>query len=224
MLASEMNNSVEITPFIFNKNLVIYAGTLESYQGIDLLIEAFSSVVAADPEAFLLVVGGTKEQAKHFSELASECGLSQHSLFTGRVAQSLAQQYANRAKVQVSPRRSGTNTPLKVYQQLASKVPIVATRIYSHTQVLDDDVCFLVEPEPKDLARGILDALSDEQEAKRKALNARKLYEQKYSREVYTDKMVNLLEFVTASPLPGSQEVSRSSEPKKVGLFNLKSS
>lgn len=224
MFAADTNNSVEITPFIFNKNLVIYAGTLESYQGIDLLIEAFSAVVTADPEAFLLVVGGTKEQAKYFSELASECGLDQHSLFTGRVAQSLAQQYANRAKVQVSPRRSGTNTPLKVYQQLASGVPIVATRIYSHTQVLDDQVCFLVEPEPQDLARGILDALSNQEEAKQKALNARKLYEQKYSREVYTDKMVNLLEFVTASPSQNGQEVTNSSLQKKVGLFNFKSS
>ena len=224
MLATETNNTVEITPFIFNKNLVIYAGTLESYQGIDLLIEAFSAVVMDDPNAFLLVVGGSKEQAKYFSELAAECGLSQHTLFTGRVPQALAQQYASRAKVQVSPRRSGTNTPLKVYQQLASGVPIVATRIYSHTQVLDDDVCFLVEPEPQDLARGILDALSDRDTAKHKAQNARKLYEQKYSREVYTEKMVNLLEFVTTSPVEKNQEVTASSRQKKWGLFNLKSS
>ena len=38
------------------------------------------------------------------------------------------------------------NTPLKIYEQLASGLPLVATRIPSHTQVLTEDVCILVEP------------------------------------------------------------------------------
>ena len=59
----------------------------------------------------------------------------------------------------VSPRVHGTNTPLKVYEHLASGKPLVATRIWSHTQVLDDSVCFLVEPEPDSMAKGLLRAL-----------------------------------------------------------------
>ena len=37
----------------------------------------------------------------------------------------------------VSPRSRGTNTPLKIYQYLRSGKPIVATRLLTHTQVLE---------------------------------------------------------------------------------------
>jgi Glycosyltransferase len=223
MTQSNGEKTLGILSTIFQKNLVVYAGTLESYQGIDLLIQAFVSVVKADPQAFLLIVGGSPEQTEFFSNLVVEFGITEHCLLTGRVEQSLAQNYANRAKVQVSPRRSGTNTPLKVYQQLASGVPLVATRIYSHTQVLDDTVAFLVEPEPEDLARGIIEALSNETEAKQKAKNAQLLYQEKYSREVYTQKMINLLEFVTRTSIKKSQD-SNNYETESSSSLNLKSS
>ena len=48
---------------------------------------------------------------------------------------------------------------MKLYEQLASGTRLVATRIWSHTQVLTDDVCILVEPEPQALAAGILEAM-----------------------------------------------------------------
>ena len=51
------------------------------------------------------------------------------------------------AQVLVSARIHGTNTPLKIYEQLASGRPLVATRIWSHTQVLSESVCFLADPD-----------------------------------------------------------------------------
>jgi glycosyltransferase involved in cell wall biosynthesis len=44
--------------------LIVYAGTLEPYQGIDLLLQAFRSVLKHIPEAFLLVVGGNPHVAR----------------------------------------------------------------------------------------------------------------------------------------------------------------
>lgn len=199
MIALESKPETQIDGLILNKNLVVYAGTLEPYQGIDILIQAFQSVIAADNNAFLLIVGGTPVQVEQYSNLAEECGIGDYCLFTGRVPQSLAQYYANQAKVQVSPRRSGTNTPLKVYQQIASGVPLVATNIYSHTQVLSDEVAFLVELNPEDMARGMIAALTDDQERQRRSVAAQKLYAEKYSREVYTEKMRSLLNFVMNS-------------------------
>jgi glycosyltransferase involved in cell wall biosynthesis len=199
MIALASKPETQIDSLIFNKNLVVYAGTLEPYQGIDILISAFQYVIPADPNAFLLVVGGTPAQVEQYSKLADESGIGEYCLFTGRVPQSLAQYYANQAKVQVSPRRSGTNTPLKVYQQIASGVPLVATNIYSHTQVLNDEVAFLVELDPKDMGQGILIALTDHQERKRRAEAAKRLYADQYSRQVYTEKMRSLLNFVMNS-------------------------
>ena len=86
----------------------------------------------------------------------------------------------------VSPRSRGTNTPLKIYQYLRSGRPIVATRLLTHTQVLDDDVAILTGATPEDFAAGILRALdrSGRGRAHRRA-RARELAGTKYSYEAY---------------------------------------
>ena len=58
------------------------------------------------------------------------------------------------ADVLVSPRPEGENTPFKVYTYLASGKPLVATRIPTHTQLLDDTLAFLVEPTADRARRG----------------------------------------------------------------------
>tara|TARA_Y100001934_G_scaffold35335_1_gene40221 strand:- start:4769 stop:5962 length:1194 start_codon:yes stop_codon:yes gene_type:complete len=178
------------------KRLVVYAGTLEPYQGIDILIESFKLVIQTIPSAYLLIVGGSNDQVAFFSKLAKAQGVDQYTMFTGRVTQSLAKHYCSLASVQMSPRSSGTNTPLKIYEQLASGTPVVATNIYSHTQVLNSDVAFLVEPEPVDMAKGISAALREEERAEKVATNAKKLYLNKYSRPVYENKMQRLLKLI----------------------------
>lgn len=172
----------------------VYAGTLEPYQGIDLLIRAFSKVVPQQPDAFLLVAGGNPSQVESYRKMASEEGLDDHCLFTGTVPQQVAHHYMESADVMLSPRTEGTNTPLKVYQQLASGIPLVATNIYSHTQVLDDDVAFLADPEPEDFAGAMVDAMTDKEGARARADNAIRLYEEKYSRQSYVRKLSALLD------------------------------
>ena len=178
------------------KSLIVYAGTLEHYQGIDLLLKAFSKVILTFPNMLLLIVGGTEDQVKHYSQIAKDNKVSERCIFTGRVSPDLARQYNRMATILVSPRTVGLNTPLKIYEQLASSVPLVATKIYSHTQVLDDKVAFLVEPDTDALAGGVIRALSSKKERRSKVGNAKKLYEQRYSRRVYVAKMQRLLELL----------------------------
>lgn len=176
--------------------LIVYAGTLESYQGIDTLVRAFAIVREAQPDARLLIVGGTPDQVAALAALAEEICVSAACVFTGRVPKSVAGEYLARADVLVSPRKSGTNTPLKVYEQLASGKPLVATNIWSHTQVLSDSVCFLVEPEPESMAEGLLEALTDHEKRARVVAAALELYRTEYSRDRYEEKILRLLQVV----------------------------
>lgn len=173
--------------------LVVYAGTLASYQGIGLLIESFKLVHDHNPDVMLLVVGGKTEQVAKYSSLADSLGLTGSCQFTGIVPQSTARELMARASVVVSPRIEGTNTPLKIYELLASDKPLVATRIYSHTQVLNAEVAFLAEPVAEDFARQMNEALYSEAESKKKTRGAKKLYQEKYSRQVYQKKVSDLL-------------------------------
>ncbi len=93
--------------------------------------------------------------------------------------------YLDAADVLVSPRSTGTNTPLKIYQYLRSGRPIVATRLLTHTQVLDDRVAFLTAPTAEGFAAGILEAIADPDGARAVGARARQLAETKYSYESY---------------------------------------
>jgi glycosyltransferase involved in cell wall biosynthesis len=158
-----------------------------------MLIDAFAAARAACPEAYLVLIGGTAAQVEAAQRRAAAAGLEEHSLILGRMPQAVVKQYAAKAAVLVSPRTHGSNTPLKIYEQLASGIPLVATRILSHTQVLSDDVCLLVEPEPAALADGLVRALTDEATRARITANARHLYESAYARPVYEGKLRDLL-------------------------------
>jgi glycosyltransferase involved in cell wall biosynthesis len=182
-----------LAPLPEGRPIVLYAGTFEPYQGLDILIPAVAKARETCPEIFLLMVGGNDEQVARYRALASRCGLDGHSLFTGRTPQAHAKAYTHRATVLTSPRIEGTNTPLKVYEQLASGVPLVATRILSHTQVLTDDVCFLVDPTVESMAEGLTAAIADEERRQRVVASARALYERNYSRPAYERKMQQLL-------------------------------
>lgn len=176
--------------------LIVYTGTFEAYQGLDLLVRAFAAVSRSRPDAHLLVIGGTPAQVAALEELAEEVGLNGRCTFMGRVSRPEAVAYNQAAHVLVSPRRSGMNTPLKIYEQLASGKPLVATRIRAHTQVLTDDVSFLVDPDPDSIARGILDAIGDARRRRRVVERALSLYEGRYARSAYEAKMRRLLEMV----------------------------
>lgn len=176
--------------------VILYAGTLETYQGIDLLLEGMASAVRSADGLFLLVVGGSPEQVAHYKSMSEELGIDSSSLFTGRVSQAAAKLFAAGADVLTSPRSRGMNTPLKVYELLDSGKPFVATRIPSHTQVLTDEVAFLAEPDPTSLAKQLVLAATDEAEAAGRIAKARELYREVYSPAVYGDKISRLLSLI----------------------------
>ena len=96
--------------------------------------------------------------------------------------------YLAAADVLVSPRSQGTNTPLKIYQYLRSGRPIVATRLLTHTQVLDDEVAILTEATAEGFADGILRTLADPVRAREVGVRAKRLAETKYSYEAYLNR------------------------------------
>jgi len=177
--------------------LVVYAGTFEPYQGIDILIRSFVQALQAVPHTMLLLVGGTVAQVAEMRALVRSLNAEASIEFTGSVDKKTAMRYTALADALVSPRRNGTNTPLKIYEQLASGKPLVATRIWSHTQVLNEDVCILVEPSPEAMSAGLVRALTDAELTARLAANARRLYDDKYSRPIYVRKIQQLLQLVS---------------------------
>jgi glycosyltransferase involved in cell wall biosynthesis len=65
----------------------------------------------------------------------------------------------------------------------------VATRIPTHTQLLDDTTAFLVEPTPEGIAAGIRAALDHPEDAAARARRGRELIEREHSVERYRQKI-----------------------------------
>jgi glycosyltransferase involved in cell wall biosynthesis len=66
--------------------------------------------------------------------------------------------------------------------------PIIATNLYTHTQVLNPDVAVLVAPEPDALAQGILSVLDNPPVAKRLGEQAQHLFGKRYSFRIFVQK------------------------------------
>lgn len=173
--------------------VIVYTGTLETYQGIDIALYSFKIVAKKMNNVRFLIVGGNDQQVDYYSKLSKSLMIQNHVIFTGLVPKNLALECTKRASVLISPRIKGTNTPLKIYEQIASGIPLVATDIYSHTQVLNRDVAFLAKPEPEDFASKIIEALTNQDRQQQIVINARKLYEKKYSRTAYIQKIRQLI-------------------------------
>jgi glycosyltransferase involved in cell wall biosynthesis len=165
--------------------MVLYTGTFEAYQGLDLLFAAATFVLERRPDVKFVLAGGRPDQIEAARAAARAAGLGEAVIFPGQRPAEEIPAFLDAADALVSPRSSGTNTPLKLYQYLRSGRPIVATRLLTHTQVLDDDVAFLSEATPQGFGTAILDALADPERARAVGARARHLAETKYSYEVY---------------------------------------
>jgi glycosyltransferase involved in cell wall biosynthesis len=173
------------------EKIILYTGNFEPYQGISLLIEAMAML--KEKPVVLLLVGGNPSHVEGMKKKAVELGISNRLFFTGQVPPSQVPMYIMAADALVSPRISGTNTPLNISSYLKSGKPVVATNLWTHTQILNDRISVLVEPEPESLADGILFALFDPQ-AIQIARAAKSLADEEFTYENYQKNVAHALE------------------------------
>lgn len=168
---------------------IVYTGTYERYQGLDMALECVDTVRKKHPNVLFIFVGAKVYQAQEWTEKAKRLGLAEHTLFLDVVPPEDAMVYLACASVLISPRLDGTSTPLKIYSYLHAEKPIVATRITSHTQVLTEDTAILVQPNCNAFAEGILRVLDDPEFAERLGKNAHQLAREKFDRQDYITKV-----------------------------------
>jgi glycosyltransferase involved in cell wall biosynthesis len=165
--------------------VVLYSGNFEPYQGVELLLEAAPLV----EDAQLLFMGGEPDQIAALRARAAALGAAERCFFSGKRPPYELPAFLGISDILVSPRIQGENTPFKVFTYLASGKPLVATRIPTHTQLLDESLCFLVEPTAEGLARGVREALEHPEDARTRADRGRALIDREYSADRYLEKI-----------------------------------
>lgn len=141
---------------------IMYVGNLAPYQGIDLLLDSFTHVYHRYPDTQLVIIGGSRDDIQRYRALAMKYEIDDRTHFLGPRPIGQLGRYLEQADILVSPRTMGNNTPMKVFSYLESGVPVVATKLSMHTQVLDSEIALLVDATPLDMARGMCSLLEDQ--------------------------------------------------------------
>jgi len=169
--------------------MMLYIGNLEHYQGVDTVIEAMAEVGS---KISFIIIGGIPEDIKRCQALANILNIDQQILFPGPRPVHLLQDYLEQADWLVSPRTKGVNTPMKIYSYLGAGVPVIATNIASHTQVLTKYNACLVEPDPSSIAGGINKLAGDQEYADSLARQAKQDADELYSYKAYKHHLVEI--------------------------------
>ena len=180
------------------EKIVLYAGNFEPYQGVPLLVEAFARM---KERAILLIVGGSKADHEPVRKRAAELGYADRFVLVEKVPPQRVPLYISLSDVLVSPRISGTNTPLKIYSFLKAGKPIVATDLWTNTQVLTEKIAVLAPPEPEKFGAALDFALTTE-EARRRARAGAELAAREYTYPHYQEKITEAIQRAAVRPRP----------------------
>jgi len=174
----------------FQEPVIMYVGNLEKYQGIDLLLEGFQKALPRVGEAKLVIVGGGESEIKHYQKRADDLGMKERVVFLGPKPVSELPHWLAQARILVSPRRQGNNTPMKIFSYLDSGKAVLATRLSTHTQVLDDEIAYLVAPTPEDMAEGMAVLMENASLRDKLSLAAKKRVQEEYCFEAFQKKLI----------------------------------
>lgn len=164
---------------LVGKEVILYAGTFQPYEGLDLLIRAMSEIVKNRPTAHLVIVGGSagfaggssafSPEEQGLLSAAQQSGVTSHVTFTGRIPHAEVKQMYALADLLCYPRRmtltTALTTPLKPLEGMAMAKPVIASDVPAMHELVSDGVTGLLfkAGDAQDLARKCVALLSDPQ-------------------------------------------------------------
>jgi glycogen synthase len=116
-----------------------YIGSFSRYEGLLFLIEAMPDILVRFPGARLLLVGGGRDE-EAVREAAQRAGVA--VVMAGRVPQEQVRDFYSLIDVFVLPRRrirlTELVTPLKPLEAMALGIPVLASDIGGHAELVND--------------------------------------------------------------------------------------
>jgi glycosyltransferase involved in cell wall biosynthesis len=154
------------------RRTVVYLGLLNTYQGVDLLLEAIPQVLARVPQAYFLVMGYPDED--EYRHRAHGMGLAEHVRFPGRIDYDQAARYLALGEVAVGPKLSQTESNGKLYNYMACALPTVAFDTPSSREILGDLGVYAPRGKVAALADAIAGLLENPESSRRLGLELRR--------------------------------------------------
>jgi len=187
-----------------NHVLLMYVGNLETYQGVNLLLESFALTLKKDKLADLVIIGGEASDIQKYKQQAKRLGILENVHFFGPKPVDDLGLYLAQADIVVSPRVKGKNTPMKLYSYLHSGKALLATDLPTHTQVLNSQIAMLATPNPQAFSQGMVHLIDDPDLRLKLGSTGKQFIEQSHTYKVFCRKFNLLYDWLYAGVVEGA--------------------
>lgn len=161
--------------------VVVYLGLLAPYQGTDMLLEAAADVLRRVPDAFFLIMGFPGNE--RYRVLAERLGIAHRVSLPGQIPYLDAHRYLALGDVAVAPKLSETEGNQKIFNYLATGLPVVAFDTPASREILGDHASFARRGDVGSLAERLVALMADPTAARRTGLAGRTIALRNYSWE-----------------------------------------
>lgn len=128
---------------LVGKDVIGFIGSFYDYEGLDDLIAAMPMLVAARPEAHLLLVGGGPMDGALRAQ-AAQSAVTDRIHFIGRVPHQEVERYYTLVDILAYPRKkmrlTDLVTPLKPLEAMAQRRLVAASDVGGHRELIEDGV------------------------------------------------------------------------------------
>lgn len=151
-----------------SKKYCLFFGFIRAYKGLDLLLEAMQDERLRDTNIHCIVAGEYYEDAGKYQALMADPRVaSRVHAFTSFIPTSEVARYFSLADLVVQPYRNATNSGITQMAYHFEK-PMVVTDVGGLAEVVPDgEVGYVVEPQPRAIADGILKFFREENAGER---------------------------------------------------------
>lgn len=132
-----------------DKKLAIYIGNLFKWKGIDVLLEAAGK--NKNEELIFVIIGGNIDDVNKYKERAREAEL-ENIIFFPFQKRNLIPSFLQCADALLLPNLPSTKesinytSPIKMFEYMASKKPIIASDLPSIREILNEENCLFFKP------------------------------------------------------------------------------
>jgi glycosyltransferase involved in cell wall biosynthesis len=157
----------ERTGLPINKKIIGYTGSFATMGEDKGLNDIFSALKLLGEGIDFLAVGGSEKDIEKYRKIAVNMGIEEKIILLGHVNQSELAVYQKACDCLLMPFPAMEHyiyymSPLKMFEYMASKRPIIATNLLSIREVLNEKNAIIVEPDnPESLSLAIKNVLED---------------------------------------------------------------
>lgn len=154
-----------------NKKIVVYLGILAEYQGVDCLLKAIPEVVQKVNNVHFLIMG--YPNLDKYRKIAEKLEIVNNVTFAGRIDYGSAAEYLNIGDIAVAPKLGEAEADGKVYNYMACGLPVIASDIQVHREILGDTAIFAEVNNSASLAKAMVKSLLNEELAQELSIKVR---------------------------------------------------